>query len=212
MAQPPPPDWSRHGEQELEVIFCGEEEQPGRLAMNELCRRHERELRARALGLCFGNADMADDAMQDLWVRLCEKRRQYSPHKGRWLRWANRLLLHLVVDLSRKRARFPQAPLASAGDDEGPRGDRLEGTPDLTPPPDQRLRLVQMRDAMKECLDHLSPEEREALTLQVVQGRKLREIAEQAGIPPGTAGTRVYHAREKMRTCLRRKGYEGGEV
>jgi RNA polymerase sigma-70 factor (ECF subfamily) len=109
------------------------------------------------------------------------------------------MLGRLVIDLFRERARFASVPLEDQVDPDQPE-------------PDQQSRLHDLTRAMTDCLARLPLESRTALILQVVEGRTLEEIAEQMKVPPATAGTRVYRAKLEMRDCLKRKGYEGGEV
>jgi RNA polymerase sigma-70 factor (ECF subfamily) len=208
----PPPDWHALEERVLERLFRGDEEEDARGALVELGRRHDKGLRARAYRKCGGNADLSEEALQRLYTRLWEKRKDYNPDKGRWVTWARTILDRIIIDLFRERARSPAAPTRAPNDPDSSPGNWTDEIPGPEPSPDWRLELQELQQAMADCLGRLSPEEREALILQVLEGLSLAEVAERAQVPPATAGTRVYRARQKLRECLKRKGYEGGEV
>jgi RNA polymerase sigma-70 factor (ECF subfamily) len=205
----PPPDWHSLSERELEPLFCGDQEEDAGGALVELRRRHDDKLRDQARRQCGGNTELTGEAMQQLDVRLWEKRKTYNPAKGRWITWTKTLLHNIIVDLFRGG---PDGPGPAPTDPGGPSGDPMDRFPGRAPSSDRRLKLQELQEAMADCLGRLSPEERTALILQVLEDWALEEIAKEAKAPLGTAGTRVYRAKQKMRECLKRKGYEGGEV
>jgi RNA polymerase sigma factor (sigma-70 family) len=214
--QPPPPDWGLRDERELERLFCGPDEALAGAALVELRRRHDGALQAQARKQSGGDGELSEEALQRLDVRLWEKRLAYDPDKGRWLPWARVILHNLIVSLHRDRARGlpftetdPPGPGAAA---DRPAQGPAEALQARDPPPDWRLRLQELGGHLTECIQHLSPEERTALILQVLDGLSLQEIGERTGVNEQTAGSRVFRAKKKLRECLKRKGYEGGEV
>jgi RNA polymerase sigma factor (sigma-70 family) len=209
---PASPDWHARDEHELECLCAGEDEGAARAALAELGRRHDHELRVRTRHLCGGDAELIGQAMQELEVRVRVKRKLYHPDRGRWIAWAKTILRHIVVDLFRRRARLPGPPPRPPVGPDAPPGDPMDQFPGREPPPDWRLKLHELQQAMNDCRERLPPEERDALTLQVVENLSLEEIAGRTGVRRATAGTRAYRARQRMRECLERKGYKRGEV
>lgn len=55
---------------------------------------------------------------------------------------------------------------------------------------------------LRRALEQLPEEYREPLLLQVIYGYSQREIADHLGISVGGAGTRLFRARERLRTLL----------
>jgi RNA polymerase sigma-70 factor (ECF subfamily) len=208
----PPPDWHQCEERNLEDLFRGEDEELARYALVELRQRHQDELRRRARHKGGGNKDLEEEAMQQLDTRMWEKRKLYIPDKGRWKNWAKIILDRIIVDMFRQRARIENAPTVQSADPDSSPGEGMAQIPGREPQPDQQLKLQDLQKAMADCLQRLSPEERTALILQIFEDRTLEEIAEQTQVPRATVGTRVYRAKQKMRDCLKGKGYEGGEV
>jgi RNA polymerase sigma-70 factor (ECF subfamily) len=208
----PPPDWRSWDEQDLECLVCRNDEEGARAALVELRRRHDEKLRAQARRQCGGRADWSEEAMQRLDARLWEKRRLYEPAKGRWLGWAKVILQNITTDLFREGSRFANPPAPRPRDADSSPGDWTEQVPAQEQPPDWRLKLQELQRAMADCLARLPPEEREALSLQVIDDLSLEEVGQRTGALGRTAGTRVYRAKERMRECLKRKGYERGEI
>jgi RNA polymerase sigma-70 factor, ECF subfamily len=213
MGQPgPPPNWQNLDERVLERLFPGTDEDAARGALVELRRRHDLDLRKQAHRQCGGNGDLSAEALQQLDTRLWEKRKKYDAKKAHWIAWAKALLRNIIVDLFRQRSRDPSTPLPPpTGPDASP-ADPMAELPDPQPPPDRHIKLEELKTAMDDCLKRLRPEEREALILREQQGLSYENIGKQTGVPWETAGTRVHRAKLKMRECLKRKGFEGGEL
>lgn len=62
----------------------------------------------------------------------------------------------------------------------------------------------QRREGVAHCLARLSDEHRACMHLVFYEGASVAEVAEVQGIPEGTVKTRLFHARQKMKDCLRR--------
>jgi RNA polymerase sigma-70 factor (ECF subfamily) len=196
----------------LEHLYAGDDEVAARAALVELRRRHDKNLRAQAYRQCGSNADLHEEAMQRLDMRLWEKRKEYNPEKGRWIPWTKTLLRNIIIDLFRAPGRGGSAPgPGPTGPDASP-GDPMDQFPGREPAPDVGVKLQELQQAMTECLQRLQPEQRGALILRELEGLSYEEIGERTEVPWQTAATRVRLAKEKMRECLKRKGYEGGEV
>ncbi|KWV90449.1 RNA polymerase sigma factor [Erythrobacter sp. YT30] len=58
------------------------------------------------------------------------------------------------------------------------------------------------RSALSNAFEGLPPDQRLAAHLHFVEGLTLAEIARAQGIPLGTAKTRLFHARRKLKTAL----------
>jgi RNA polymerase sigma-70 factor, ECF subfamily len=71
------------------------------------------------------------------------------------------------------------------------------------PAPDEELAQKQHRDGVRQCMDKLPAEQRECMHLVFYEGYSLAEVAEIQDCPEGTVKTRLFHARQKLKTCLR---------
>jgi RNA polymerase sigma-70 factor (ECF subfamily) len=61
----------------------------------------------------------------------------------------------------------------------------------------------QRREGVQTCLGKLSTDHREAIHLVFYEGLSVGEIAQVQGCPEGTVKTRLFHARQKLKICMR---------
>jgi RNA polymerase sigma-70 factor (ECF subfamily) len=67
----------------------------------------------------------------------------------------------------------------------------------------EQLAQKQRTDGVRHCMDKLSDEHRECLHLVFYEGYSLAEVAEVQRCPENTVKTRLFHARQKIKNCLR---------
>jgi RNA polymerase sigma-70 factor (ECF subfamily) len=74
------------------------------------------------------------------------------------------------------------------------------------------LALQQRREGVQACLDKLPAVQRECLYLVYYEGLSLAEVSTMQSVPESTVKTRLFHARIKIKQCLksvlRREGVE----
>ncbi len=66
-----------------------------------------------------------------------------------------------------------------------------------------RVAEQQQREGVRKCMDKLSDEHRECLHLAFYQDMSIAEVAAVQKIPENTVKTRLFHARQKIKNCLR---------
>ena len=81
--------------------------------------------------------------------------------------------------------------------------DVAEITPDEGPDAYARLAEQQRREGVQHCMDKLSEEHRECLHLVFYEGMSLAEVAAIQRCPENTVKTRLFHARQRIKNCLR---------
>lgn len=96
--------------------------------------------------------------------------------------------------LSCLRARPPEH------DDIDEMDDVLEGS---DPSAFEQMAAQQQRDGVRRCMDKLPEDQRECLHLVYYEGASLTEVAELQQCPENTVKTRAFHARQKIKNCLR---------
>jgi len=148
-------------------------------------------LRRYARGL-VGDADRADDLVQDCLERAIRKRRLWRP-TGPVRAWLFTMLLNLYRNELRSRKRRGETfPI-----------DDLAVPPAIAPSQPGHIALGELARA----LEKLPAEQREALLLVVLEGASYAEAAGILDIPVGTLMSRLGRAR----AALRRLTGEGGE-
>lgn len=66
-----------------------------------------------------------------------------------------------------------------------------------------QLAQRQRSDGVRHCMDKLSDEHRECLHLVFYEGYSLAEVADVQRCPENTVKTRLFHARQRIKNCLR---------
>ncbi len=138
----------------------------------------------RSLSLRLGDDDLAQDIVQDVFVRIHDRADQLED-VDRVKGWIHRIAHNAMVDALRRRR--PQVDL----------DDSLAAAPE----PDARLQAA-VDDALRTMLGQLGPEDREALVVTELEGRTQRELADRLGLSPSGAKSRVQRARRRLRKLL----------
>jgi RNA polymerase sigma-70 factor (ECF subfamily) len=153
-----------------------------------LVRRYGNVLHGHALRM-VGDADAAADLVQRSLVkgyrRLSTCR---DPDRvGAWL-------FRILANQCRDHVRSPRQ-----------RDISLQVLPDLpskASDPGEDLARSELRERLREALDRLTPEQREAFVLKHVQGLSYEEIAAVMSTSVASLKMRVHRARESLRTLL----------
>ncbi|WP_298233479.1 sigma-70 family RNA polymerase sigma factor [uncultured Azohydromonas sp.] len=67
----------------------------------------------------------------------------------------------------------------------------------------EQLAQRQRREGVQHCMERLSDDHREAIHLVFYEGMSLAEVAQVQSCPENTVKTRLFHARQKLRNCLK---------
>lgn len=135
---------------------------------------------ARAL---TGDADRADDLVQDCLERAIRKKALWRPIGG-MRPWLFKILLNLFRNEHRRRTATAMLDIAE-----------LPAEPAQPAPQPGRLALSEVRRA----LDRLPGDQREALLLVALEGLSYAEAAQALSIPQGTLMSRLSRARANLR-------------
>ena len=145
-----------------------------------------------------GDAHLAQDMLQDVFLRMVENLDRYR-ESGRFEAWLFRIAANRVRDWARRRRRreFVGGPAGGPEEDVGLTVDRAVHRP----PEDPLIRQEESR-RLEAALATLSDGERELLVLRHYGGLSFREIAEAVGAPLGTVLARSHRALLKLRDAL----------
>jgi len=130
----------------------------------------------------LGQEDAARDAAQDAWIGICRNWVTLAdPHA--FSAFAFRILHRRCADLM--RARYRRGVEQEFADGQG-----------STPP------SAETATALVRAFDALPDDQRIAATLFFVENLTLAEIAVASGVSIGTAKSRVFHARRRLKAAL----------
>jgi RNA polymerase sigma-70 factor (ECF subfamily) len=156
-----------------------------------------RRFQAKAFGLALlmtGDRVDADDVAQEAFVRAWRYADSYDPRRGPVVRWLLGIVRNVAMDRLRVRGRRADAelPLSSIG--SAAPVDPLDVAESVGVRDDAARIAASMRI--------LPPDQREALMSVTLHGLSVREFSERAGLPLGTAKTRIRLALRKVRDEL----------
>ena len=137
-----------------------------------------------------GDAEAAADAVQEAWVAIVKGlRRLQDP--ARFRSWALKIVTFKCRDWIR-RAQSGRRLAEGLAQEQALR----EGAP---PAPTEEVDSVL---SMREAIAALQPDRKALLSMFYLEEMSVRDIATALSIPAGTVKSRLFHAREKLRTLL----------
>ncbi|MBK6973736.1 MAG: sigma-70 family RNA polymerase sigma factor [Sterolibacteriaceae bacterium] len=160
-------------------------------AMQQLYGSFNRRVFAFALNRLNDRAEAEEvtiDTLLEVW-----KNPQRFRGESRFSTWLLGIAHHKVVDRLRSRR-----------NDHVPVDAHAELIEDQALRPDQMVEAADQRRMLTDCMDKLPDEQRECLYLVLLEGLSLDEVARIQSCPENTVKTRLFHARQKMKSCLGR--------
>jgi RNA polymerase sigma-70 factor (ECF subfamily) len=162
-----------------------------------------RTLYARYGGLVYStalrvvrDAQIAEDMVQEIFLRLWRKPESYTATRGKFATWLTSVTRNRAVDEVRSRNRRYRHETASPEEQQrelpGPEVDE----------PGLRAELSDQRRLILTALSKLPPEQRQTIELAYFGGLTQQEIAERLGQPLGTVKTRIRLGMQKLRAAL----------
>lgn len=148
-------------------------------------------MRAVARGI-VGRADVADDIVQESFLRVWRWAHRYDPNKGPAYAW--------LVRIVRNRALSAKDQLHRREDGHCELDAEAQVFPDRDPA-DQAMRSEEARQ-VKSCLANLPLNHRRSVTLVYFEGLTHRELAVRLGVQLGTAKSWVRRGLAQMGRCM----------
>ncbi len=168
-----------------------------------------RDLRAfRALFDRYGNlvysaalrvvrdAQIAEDMVQEIFLRIWRKPDSYVAQRGRFVTWLTSVTRNRAVDEIRSRGRRFRYETASPEEQE-----RELPAPD-TNDPALTAELADQRRLILAALAQIPQEQRQIIELAYFGGFTQQEIAQRLSQPLGTVKTRIRLGMQKLRVAL----------
>jgi len=135
---------------------------------------------------------LADDIVQDAFVILWRKARQFDPAKARTSTWLYAIARNLRVDHHRQLC---DSWLSLDGLD-------ADDPPDPAPAFDARIEERQSGDRVRDALTRLTSDQRTLVQLAFYEDKSQSLIAHETGLPLGTVKTRLRAASARLRSLL----------
>jgi RNA polymerase sigma-70 factor (ECF subfamily) len=170
-------------------------------ALDELYRRYQGPI----FGFAYrymGNADQAQDIVQETFLRVHRGREQYLP-SSKFSSWLFRIARNLCIDEKRRYwNRRVMAETEMAGRDPDADTNVLQSFADGGTTAAEELREDELERRVREAIQELSDEQREVMVLSKYQDMTYREIGEVLGISTESVKQRAYRAHMRLRELL----------
>jgi len=145
-----------------------------------------------------GRRDEAEDLTQEIFIRVYQNLKSFCSDSGSFQGWIMKVGRNLIIDQYRRTRRFQQ----SAGTEEM---ESMNLKDEKVPSPQRGVEQTEASRFLREGLQALSPELKEAIILRDLEGLAYQEIAEFLGIPEGTVKSRINRGRLELAKLLTKR-------
>ncbi len=159
-------------------------------ALEELYDRHHGMAMAVAFRV-LNDRSLAEDVIQEAFLAVWRQAESFRRERGSCRSWLLSIVRHRAIDVTRGRS-FNKERVSL---------DEMVFEPRY---PDAWQEVSTSLDSqqIKQAVDELPQEQRDAITLAYFKGYNQREIAEQTGVPLGTVKGRLRLGIQKLRNML----------
>jgi RNA polymerase sigma-70 factor (ECF subfamily) len=178
-----------------------------RRAFDQLVREYQSPVRRFFLIQTAGNEALSDDLAQDTFLKAYTHIAQYRGTSS-FLTWLTRIAYNVWYDYTRKMKNERGEPTVN-----GQRGSQMinenggmknDGTADSSFLVSNSSLQLDLYTALKQ----LKEEERTCITLQLIDGYDIAEIARITQMKEGTVKSHLSRGKEKLANYLRQNGYD----
>lgn len=164
--------------------------------LTALVERHQLKA-VRVAALITRDRALAEDVVQTTFLRFChnldgfDTQRSFEPY-----------FFRSVVNAAVQAARlqYRQISLDADRESEATFADLLR---DPTPEPESAAEHAALKEAVRDALDQLSPEQRAVVVLRYYLDYSEAEMSSALNTPPGTIKWRLHNARKRLRALLK---------
>ncbi|MCC7281039.1 MAG: sigma-70 family RNA polymerase sigma factor [Acetobacteraceae bacterium] len=132
----------------------------------------------------------AQDALQDAFVAIWQRARQFDPARGAARTWLAAIVRHRALDIARSRGRETLS-------DDPALGDEL-----VTDDPVDRIAAAADGARLHQCLKGLEEKNRRSIVLAFVDGFSHAQVAEKLDLPLGTVKAWIRRGLLSLRACM----------
>ena len=166
-------------------------------SFEELYRRFSGMLFATIFRI-LNQQEAAEDVLQEVFLQIWEKAPLYDPVRGKPLTWIVTLARNKAIDRLRSTQRSHR--LQSEVEREAQAFDPAEERNSA-----DALEAVEQGKLVREAVQKLSKDQREAISLAFFSGLTQTEIAERVGEPLGTVKARIRRGMMRLREVLKNR-------
>lgn len=169
-----------------------------RRAFDQLVRKYQSPVRRFLLNLTLGNEALSDDLAQDTFLRAYTHITQFQGIAS-FQTWLFRIAYNVYYDHCRK---ISNERLEIRDVNEKMTNDNTLHSSSLTSNSSLKMDIHAAMATLKE-------EERACVTLQLIDGYPIEDIAKMMDMPANTVKSHLRRGKEKLTTYLKNNGYDG---
>ena len=173
--------------EETELQWIAQAQQGDRQAFGELVY-HYREGMINVVYRMCGDANLAEDAAQEAFIRAWQNLPRYQP-RSPFRNWLYRIATNVAVDVlrhERETTNIEDVPLVASSVN-----------------PEVAVERNERAERVRQAVLALAPASRAVLILREYEALSYKEIAETLDIPVGTVMSRLNYARMQLRETLK---------
>jgi RNA polymerase sigma-70 factor (ECF subfamily) len=138
----------------------------------------------------MGRADLAEEVLQESFVRIWHNASRYEAHLSAPLTWMINITRNQAIDQLRKQR---ERPLSEVEQD---------ALSDESPSAHEQLNSAREAQALNRCLETLDGMQRQSITVAYFHGLSCSELAVHLATPLGTVKSWIRRGLERLRRCL----------
>jgi RNA polymerase sigma factor (sigma-70 family) len=147
------------------------------------------------------NRAVAEDLLQEVYVSVWKAASSFDAARSQPLTWLTHIARNRAIDSLRRGQTQPQTVSLSAdADDDGP--NPAEAVASDAPGPLDLLGQASDKRELSQCMERLTPPQRQSVALAFFDGLSHAEVAEHLSEPLGTVKSWVRRALATLKTCL----------
>lgn len=160
-------------------------------ALEELYKAVAAELYALLVRM-LRSRSVAEEALQDVMVKVWQRADQYVAYRGRAMAWLTSIARYRAIDLLRTRrqdAALEEAPEAALADDTGIAAN-------------EAVSSERQQHNLSDCMGRLNQEQQKCIALAYLEGYSHDQVARALGAPLGTVKSWVRRGLLSLKRCL----------
>ncbi|MCT4370085.1 sigma-70 family RNA polymerase sigma factor [Yangia mangrovi] len=138
----------------------------------------------------------AEDALQEIMVKLWSKAHQFDPLRGQPMSWVVTVARNHCLDRLRSRTAALRREAATSNDAA------MFEVADAAPGPETLVELKHEARRIADCLATLDPDRAAAIRSAYLDGRSYDDIARTFGIPLNTLRSWLHRGLRKLKECM----------
>jgi RNA polymerase sigma-70 factor (ECF subfamily) len=162
-------------------------------ALRDLHDAHALVVRAYAMRITSGDLGLAEDAVQETFLRAWRHPEVLDSSRGSTRAWLITTVRNVLIDAHRARKSRPDTP--------------TEIVPEVGDNRDDIERMLQ-RTVLVDALAALASAHRDVIVECYYGGASIGEAAARFGVPPGTIKSRLFYGLRALRAALAERGVE----